>query len=271
MMAQADTGAAGNACAGISDQDRMKLRDAATQFLAARGFGIKILNMVGRNVEGFAIRMAKRLGGDWSERIDALAADALWGLLSLSTGGMRGRSSAPPTAGYYRMAAAGSGAVTGFMGGPAAFADIPLTTAVIFRSIASIAQAHGEDIGDFDTRRACLEVFAFGGTKDEIDDVDISYWSVRGSLSHASVGYFMKSIASRWSLLASQQAVSTMIPLAGAVTGAGVNYLFADYFQKMAEVHFTLREVERRFGDAEAVRACFDRLVADMRKRRRLR
>ena len=267
-MAQADIG---NACAGISDQDRMKLQDAALQFLAARGFGIKILNMVGRNVEGFAIRMAKRFGGDWPERLDALAADALWGLLSVSTGGMRGKSALGPRTGSYRMAAAGSGAITGFMGGPAAFADIPLTTAVIFRSIAAIAQAHGEDIDDFDTKRACLEVFAFGGTKDDMDDVDISYWSVRGSLSHASVGYFMKSITSRWSVLASQQAVSSMIPIAGAVTGAGVNYLFADYFQKMAEVHFTLREVERHYGDADAVRACFDRHVTEMRSRRRIR
>lgn len=267
-MTQAETS---NACAGLSDQDRMKLRDAAAQFLAARGFGIKILNMIGRNVEGFAVRMAKRFGGDWPERIDSLAADALWGLLSLSTGGMQGKSVSAPEAGFYRMAAAGSGAVTGFVGGPAAFADIPLTTALIFRSIAAIAQSHGEDVNDFDTKRACLEVFAFGGTKDDMDDVDISYWSVRGSLSHASVGYFMKSIASRWSLLASQQVVSAMIPLAGAVTGAGVNFLFADYFQKMADVHFTLREVERHYGDAEAVRACFNRQLTELRERRRLR
>jgi hypothetical protein len=81
----------------------------------------------------------------------------------------------------------------------------------------------------------------------------------------------MKSIASRWSMLASQQAVSAVVPLAGAVTGAGVNYLFADYFQKMADVHFTLREVERRHGDAEAVRACFDNQITDLRKRRRIR
>ncbi len=271
-MAQADIGmGAGNACAGISDHDQMKLRDAAAEFLAARGFGIKVLNIIGRNVEGFAIRMAKRFGGDWPERLDALAADALWGLLGVSTGGMGGVSASAPSTGAYRMAAAGSGAITGFIGGPAAFVDIPLTTAVIFRSIAAIAQAHGEDVGDFDTRRACLEVFAFGGTKDDLDDVDISYWSVRGSLSHASVGYFMKSVTARWSLLASQQAVSGIIPIAGAVTGAGVNYLFTDYFQKMAEVHFTLREVERHYGDADAVRACFDRQVTDMRNRRRLR
>lgn len=268
-MDEGDIGA-GNACAGLSEEDRRKLRDAAQRFLAARGFGIKILNMVGRNVEGFAIRMAKRFGGDWPERLDALAADALWGLLNLSTSRMTGFPD-ERRGGFYRMAAAGSGAVTGFMGGPAAIADIPLTTAVIFRSIASVAQAHGEDIEDFDTKRACLEVFAFGGTKDDMDDVDISYWSVRGSLSHASVGYFMKSIASRWSLLASQQMASSMIPLAGAVTGAGVNYLFTDYFQKMADVHFTLREVERRHGDAETVRACFDAQVKDMRRQRRIR
>ena len=269
-MDDGDSGA-GNACAGLSEEDRKKLRDAALHFLAARGFGIKVLNMVGRNVEGFAVRMAKRFGGDWPERLDALAADALWGLLSLSTSRMSGFPDQQRSGGFYRMAAAGSGAVTGFMGGPAAVADIPLTTAVIFRSIASVAQAHGEDIEDFDTKRACLEVFAFGGTKDDMDDVDISYWSVRGSLSHASVGYFMKSIASRWSLLASQQMASSMIPLAGAVTGASVNYLFTDYFQKMADVHFTLREVERHHGKADEVRACFDGQVKDLRRRRRIR
>jgi hypothetical protein len=260
-----------NACAGLSDGDREKLADAAMQFLSARGFGIRILNMVGKNVEGLAVRAIKRFGGDWPERIDALAADALWGLLSLSTSGMQGKTHAMPASQRYRMAAAGSGAVTGFVGGPAAFLDIPITTSVIFRSIAAIAQSHGEDVGNFETRRACLEVFAFGGTKDEIDDVDVSYWSVRGSLSHASVGYFIKSVASRWSVFASEQALSAVVPLFGAVTGAGVNYLFTDYFQQMAHVHFTLREVERRHGDAEAVRACFDGQLADLRKRRRLR
>lgn len=269
-MAQAD-GSLSNACAGVSDTDREKLADAAMQLLSARGFGIRILNMVGRNVEGLAVRAIRRFGGDWPERIDALAADALWGLLSLSTGGMQSTSYAAPQTQFYKIAAAGSGAVTGFVGGPAALADIPITTSVIFRSIAAIARSHGEDIQDFETRRACLEVFAFGGTKDDIDDIDISYWSVRGSLSHASVNYFVTTIASRWSLLASQQALSALVPVFGAVTGAGVNYLFTDYFQQMAHVHFTLREVERHHGDPEAVRACFENQVSEFRKRRRLR
>jgi hypothetical protein len=46
--------------------------------------------------------------------------------------------------------------------------------------------------------------------------------------------------------------------------------MFMDYYQQMARVHFTLRDLERRY-DASSVRAQFDALVREARERRKLR
>lgn len=43
-----------------------------------------------------------------------------------------------------------------------------------------------------------------------------------------------------------------------------------DYYQQIAEVHFTLRALERRYGDDGSVRACFDFLVSQARARKKL-
>ena len=58
-------------------------------------------------------------------------------------------------------------------------------------------------------------------------------------------------------VLLSEKAVAQFVPVAGAVAGAGINYAFLNYFQDVARVHFTLREIERRSGRPEAVRAAF--------------
>ena len=58
----------------------------------------------------------------------------------------------------------------------------------------------------------------------------------------------------------SQKYLTQAVPLIGAAAGGTLNYVFMDYYQQMARVHFTLRELERRH-DPDAVRACFDSLV----------
>jgi hypothetical protein len=44
-----------------------------------------------------------------------------------------------------------------------------------------------------------------------------------------------------------------------------LNWVFMRYYQERARVHFTIREVERRTGDPDGVRACFNRLVVQAR------
>jgi hypothetical protein len=78
-------------------------------------------------------------------------------------------------------------------------------------------------------------------------------------------------VASRFGVAVSEKAAAQALPLVGALGGAAVNLLFMDHFQKMAQGHFTVRRLERRYG-VEAVREEYERLRAELkpagRKRR---
>ena len=39
------------------------------------------------------------------------------------------------------------------------------------------------------------------------------------------------------------------LPVIGAVSSASVNWLFIEHYQKIAKVHFSIRALERRYGD----------------------
>ena len=147
---------------------------------------------------------------------------------------------------------------------PGIAADLPLTTCLMMRSIAEIARSHGEDLASADTRQACIEVFAFGGPEIADEDIDIAYWTIRGGLSHASLSLLIRQVAARFGVMLSQKYLAQAVPLIGAAAGSTLNYVFMDYYQQMARVHFTLRELERRH-DPDAVRACFDSLVRKAR------
>jgi hypothetical protein len=173
----------------------------------------------------------------------------------------------PPRHRSSKLIAAVTGGAGGFAGAPGIAADLPVTTCLMMRSIAEIARAHGEDLTSTDTRQACIEVFAFGGPEIGDEDIDIAYWTVRGSLSHASISLVIRQVAARFGVMLSQKYLTQVVPVIGAAAGSTLNYVFMDYYQRMARVHFTLRALERRH-DPDAVRACFDSLVRAARLRR---
>jgi EcsC protein family len=137
----------------------------------------------------------------------------------------------------------------------------------MMRSIAEIARSHGEDLTSADTRQACIEVFAFGGSEIADEDIDIAWWTIRGSLSHASISLLIRQVAARFGAMLSQKYLMRTVPLIGAAAGSTLNFAFMDYYQRVARVHFTLRELERRH-DPNAVRACFEGLLRAARLRR---
>jgi hypothetical protein len=59
-----------------------------------------------------------------------------------------------------------SGAIGGAFGLTALAVELPLSTAIMLRSIADIARSEGEDLTMVESRLACLEVFALGGRSD---------------------------------------------------------------------------------------------------------
>jgi len=55
----------------------------------------------------------------------------------------------------------------------------------------------------------------------------------------------------------SEQVAAKSIPAIGAVLGAMVNTVFIDHFQQVAHGHFTVRRLERLYGEA-AVHAAYE-------------
>lgn len=170
----------------------------------------------------------------------------------------------------HKIAAIASGAVGGAFGLPALAVELPVSTAIMFRSIADIARSEGEDIREADARLACLEVFALGGNAGGDDSTETGYFAVRAALSKAltdaaqylagrsavrelapPIVNLLSQVAGRFGLQVSEKAMAQSLPIVGAAGGAVVNALFIDHFQDVARGHFIVRRLERRYGKAE--------------------
>ena len=189
----------------------------------------------------------------------------------------------------YKSIVTGSGALSGFFGatsgfGTAIFAsELALTTNFLMRTIMDIARSEGEDIYTIEGQMACLEVFALGGASKDDDSLETSYYTTRiainsalNSVSAAGVkvgletlikgastlgsgvlSNFVSKIAIRLSLLISEKFVAQALPVVGAIGGGGLNYVFVNHFQKMATAHFTIKRLERQYGEAQ-VKLAYD-------------
>lgn len=192
--------------------------------------------------------------------------------VALSTLGDGSRSSSNLA---HKAAAALSGAAGGAFGLPALAAEMPISTAIMLRSIADIARSEGENLGDVETRVACLEVFALGGASRRDDAAEAGYFAVRAALARAvgeAASYVASSgttretapalvrlvgqIAARFSIPVTEKAAAQAVPVVGAAGGAVINVLFIDHFQDVARGHFVVRRLERRYG-ADAVQTAY--------------
>ncbi|WP_374307018.1 EcsC family protein [Methylocella sp.] len=178
-----------------------------------------------------------------------------------------------------------AGAAGGALGVAALPVELPFTTTMMLRSIAAIAQDEGEDLADPETAIACLEVFALGGevgaeTGETAGAEDMGYYAARvmlakmvsqsarhllhrGLVTDAAplLTRLVSQIAARFGLVVSQKLAAQAVPLIGAASGAAINYVFVDHFQSLAHGHFTVRRLERAYGET-LVRAQFERLRA---------
>jgi EcsC protein family len=162
--------------------------------------------------------------------------------------------------------------ISGFTGGlfglPALVLELPVSTTVMLRSIADIARSQGEDLAAIQTRLACVEVFAFGGRASDDDSVETGYYAVRATLAKAvseaaqyiaergltsegapALVRLIGQIASRFGATVSEKVAAQAVPAIGAIGGATVNVLFMNHFQDMGRGHFTVRRLERIYGE----------------------
>jgi hypothetical protein len=223
----------------------------------------------------------ERLPDGARDRVAEIARAALTYALKLAlfTLGDEVRASSDIT---HKALAAVSGAAGGAFGLTALAAELPVSTAIMLRSVADIARSEGEDLGKAEARLACLEVFALGGTSSADDAADTGYFAVRAGLAKAvseaasyaastgtikdtapAVVRLVGQIATRFSIPVTEKAAAQAIPIIGAAGGAIVNALFIDHFQDAAKGHFTVRRLERVYTP-EQVFSAYEQLPCGM-------
>lgn len=265
--------------AALSADDLKALRLAKTQ-LESSSLTMKLAGMVGSPVE----KLISSLPAVANEKIADATQIALRKCLQIALRTL-GKAEQSPSGAFekpsnllHKLAVATTGAAGGAFGFLALPVELPVTTTLMFRSICDIARSEGEDLTAIDSQLQCLAVLGMGslpkaGSAGE--DAEFGYFLVRGALAQqvskasseiAAKGFtahgstalvrLVNAIASRFSVQVSEQVAAKSIPAIGAVLGAMVNTVFIDHFQQMAHGHFTVRRLERRYGQ-EAVKAAY--------------
>ena len=239
----------------------------AKSLLENPGFTAKITNLLGAPIEkGFAT-----LPQDWRVRIDEITQKALSKAIHAAVFTMKPSSKKTASNLWHKLAVATTGGIGGFFGLPALALELPISITIMLRSIADIARSEGEDINRFDSKIACIEVFALGGPSIGDDASESGYFTVRAGLAHSvskAAKYIAEKglqkegapafvrlifrIAERFSVQVSAKAAAQAIPAIGAAGGSIINTLFIGHFQDMARGHFIVRRLERKY-DKEIV------------------
>mgnify|MGYP000938721919 CR=1 FL=1 len=253
----------------LADTDLRALAEARV-LLERPSLAARLSSFIGSPLEkGMA-----RLPASWRERIGGLAHDALMKAMDTAAKTLQ-PAVQPASPRLHKLLGSVSGAGGGAFGVAGLTVEIPLSTVLIMRSILDIARGEGEDIGSAQSRLAALEVFALGGNASSDDATEAGYYAVRAALattvSEAARHFVQKGlssegapalarlitmVAARYKVQLTQKAAGMLVPGIGAAAGATINLMFMDHFQDVSRGHFTVRRLERRYGE-ETVRAAW--------------
>jgi len=251
-----------------------QLRRARDQ-LENPSLAARIADLAGVSIEhGFEL-----LPEGWRRQVQGATRAALEAALEVAVRSL-GRSPGGPGVVVHRWAATFSGGVGGAFGLPALALELPVSTTIMLRSIAGIAAGEGENLADAQARLECLRVLAIGGRPHAADAAETGYFAARAALARAVsdaaahvarqglaggsapvLVRLVSQIGARFSVVVSEKAAAQAVPVIGALGGAGLNRVFIDHFQAVAQGHFTVRRLERSWGEA-TVRDQYRRLEA---------
>ena len=246
----------------ISSRDRADL-ERAKVLLEKDSAAVKLAAVFGDLAE----KIVRRLPRPWRRHIEdacLIGLDKSWEFSATTVSGPDLPSEPDER---HRQYAILSGALGG-VGIVTLFAELPVTTVIIMRAVADIAKSEGEDFREFDTRIACLQVFALGGGSDDDTGAEATaYYASRTLLAQPldkSSRYIAKKgaagmgapfavqivakIAAHYQTWLSARTAAAAVPLAGALMGAGINIVYLNYLQDKARGHFIVRRLERKYG-----------------------
>jgi hypothetical protein len=258
----------------FTSEEIQELRRAKT-LLENPGLGTRIANVIGTPIDkGFSL-----LPEGWQHKVSEATRIALLRGLEFSIVTLDSKTHKQSQDWLHKLLVSTSGAVGGALGLAAMPLELPVSTCIILRSVADIAQNERQDLSLIKTRLSCLEVLALGGRTSKDNSAGTGYWSVRIALARAiseAAAYIaekglaeetppvvlrlVSAIASRFGAVVSEELAATAIPVVGALLGASVNYMFMDHFQAMAHGHFVVLRLEDKYG-TEAVKAEYEQLA----------
>jgi len=260
-------------CVALSASEISELEEAKT-ILENPGLAARVSNFIGAPIES----TFKRLPESWNTTINDVARNSIEKALDIALLTMDRNGREPSSNWLHKLAVVATGAGGGAFGLPALAIELPLSTAIMLRSIADIARSEGEDLNLADSRLQCVQVLALGGTSRSDDGTESGYFAARTALAKAvseaaahfakkglsqhgapAIVRFISLVAARFSIVVSEKAAAQAVPVVGAFGGAAINALFMDHFQNMGRGHFIVRRLERLHGQEE-VRRLYDAL-----------
>ncbi|MBF0203114.1 MAG: EcsC family protein [Desulfamplus sp.] len=257
----------------ILDSYDLKDLERAKWLLENPGFTAKITNLLGTPIEkGFEM-----LPQNWKYKVGQITHSALSRAVSAAVLTLNDEPYRQSSNLWHKIAVGTTGGISGFFGLSALAIELPISTTIMLRSIADIARSEGELMTSLSTKIACMEVFAFGGTKNLDDAYESAYFVARAALasSVANAAEYIAErglvegspalvrliiqIADRFSVQVSEKAVTQALPAIGAAGGVIINTLFIDHFQDMARGHFIVRRLENKYG-ADVVKSTYENM-----------
>jgi hypothetical protein len=247
----------------IATADHAALKNAV-RYLEGRNFAARLADYAGVPVNRVLGVLPKAV----NKQLAGMVRSAVMKGLEVAVDTLDDKPPRSPAMGFSSFLAGVTGGVSGLFGFGALAFELPLTTTLMLRAIAEIAQHQGEDLSTLEARLACLEVFAYGSKRTD-ENLDVGYYAARALISKYShdiaalalergaidasapvVASLVGEIVSRFGLVVSDKVAAGALPILGAVGGATVNIVFMDHFQRVAHAHFTLRRLERTYGSS---------------------
>lgn len=246
----------------------------AVNLLETPSITAKIANLIGTPIES----VLKYLPNGAQEKIHDVVNSALHKSADAALWSLENKPQTTSSNFLHKAMAATTGAIGGAFGFVALAVELPITTTIMLRSIADIARSEGFDLSEFDTKKSCIEVFAFGGPSDKDDAAESGYYAARSFMTeatktiakelaemtakNATIGFkgftpaqtgswlakIIEAVATRFGVVITEKAAAQAVPLIGGVTGAALNTLFTNFYQDTAKGHFMVKRLEKQYG-----------------------
>jgi hypothetical protein len=261
----------------ISPLSSTETRDLARakSLLESSGLAMRLANYIGSPLErGFAL-----LPKNWNNFVNKAARAALLKALGLAVATLGQQNQRGSREFFHKLLAGTSGGIGGAFGLAALPVELPISTAIMLRSIADVARSEGQDLSRIETKLACLEVFALGGQEKSPVEAQSAYWATRAAMNQVlseaashlarkgavsetapAIARFIGQIAARFGVVVSEEAAAKAVPVLGAAGGGIINVMFISHFQDMARGHFIIKRLEAAHGQ-ERIRAAYEQLI----------